>query len=69
MQHADVLVRSLLDQHEAATLAAVALRRASLRHPPKSLEEYLDALVVQELPDAFAALDASANVSETNVRE
>ena len=55
-QHPDVFVRSLLDLHEAATLAAVARHRASLRNPPKSVDDYLDTLLVQELPDTVAVL-------------
>lgn len=55
-EHPDAFVRSLLDWHEAATLGAVARHRASLRHPPKSVDEYLDTLLVQELPDTVGSL-------------
>lgn len=55
-QHPDVFVRSLLDLHEATTLAAVARHRASLRQPPRSVDEYLETLLLQALPDTVAAL-------------
>lgn len=55
-QHPDVFVRSLLDLDEASTLAAVARHRASLRHPPKSVDEYLDTLLAQELPETVHIL-------------
>jgi predicted nucleic acid-binding protein len=52
----DAFVRSLLDLDEAAVLAAVAGHRAGLQNPPKSVEEYLDTLVTQELPETVAFL-------------
>lgn len=55
-QHPDVFVRSLLDLNEAATLAAVARHRASLRHPPKSVDEYFETLLAQELPETVRVL-------------
>ena len=55
-QHPDVFVRSLLGLHEAATLAAVTEHRASLRHPAKTVDAYLDTLLVQELPETVAFL-------------
>ena len=55
-QHPDVFVRNLLGLQQAAALAAVAEHRASLRHPPKTADEYLDTLLVQELPETVAFL-------------
>ena len=55
-RHPDAFVRNLLDLDEATVLAAVAEHRASLRHPPKSVEEYLDTLIAQELPETVAFL-------------
>jgi predicted nucleic acid-binding protein len=55
-QHPDVFVRNLLGLHQAASLAAVAEHRASLRYPPKTSDEYLDTLLVQELPETVAFL-------------
>ena len=55
-QHPDVFVRSLLGLYEMVTLAAVAEHRASLRHPAKTVDEYLDTLLAQELPKTAAFL-------------
>ncbi len=55
-QHPDVFIRNLLGLHQAAALAAVAEHRASLRHPPRTADEYLDTLLVQELPETVAVL-------------
>lgn len=55
-QHPDVFVRNLLGLHEAATLAAVARHRASLRYPPQSVDQYLATLLKQELPETVAFL-------------
>jgi len=55
-QHPDAFVRSLLDLDEATVLTAVAEHRASLQNPPKSIEEYLDTLLAQELPETVAFL-------------
>jgi hypothetical protein len=53
-RHPDAFVRGLLDLDEATILAALAEDRASLRHPPKSVEAYLDTLIAQELPETVA---------------
>lgn len=55
-QHPDVFVRNLLGLHKAAALAAVAEHRASLRYPTKTVDDYLDTLLVQELPETVAFL-------------
>ncbi len=55
-QHPDVFIRNLLRQHEAAMIGAVALHRAALRNPPKSVEEYLETLLIQDLPETVALL-------------
>ncbi len=55
-QHPDVFVRNLLEWHGAAALAAVAEQRASLRCPPKSVGDFLDTLLAQELPQTVAFL-------------
>jgi predicted nucleic acid-binding protein len=55
-QHPDVFVRNLLGLHQTASLAAVSEHRASLHHPPKTTSEYLDTLLVQELPETVAFL-------------
>jgi predicted nucleic acid-binding protein len=55
-QHPDVFIRNLLRQHEAAMIAAVARHRAALRSPPKSVDDYLETLLIQELPETVAIL-------------
>jgi hypothetical protein len=37
-------------------IGAVALHRAALRNPPKSVEEYLETLLIQDLPETVALL-------------
>jgi predicted nucleic acid-binding protein len=55
-QHPDMFVGNLLDANESATLGAVARHRASLRHPPKSIDDYLDTLLAQGLHTTVSAL-------------
>lgn len=55
-RHPDAFVRNLLDLDEPTVLAAIAEHRASLRHLPKSVEEYLDTLIAQGLPETVAFL-------------
>jgi predicted nucleic acid-binding protein len=55
-QHPDIFVRTLLDLDETTVLGAVAAHRASLQNPPKSIEQYLDTLTTQELPQTVAFL-------------
>lgn len=55
-QHPDVFIRNLLGLHQEAALRAVVEHRASLRTPPKSVDDYLETLLVQELPETVAFL-------------
>jgi predicted nucleic acid-binding protein len=55
-QHPDTFIGTLLRQHEATIIAAVARHRAALRNPPKSADDYLETLLVQELPETVALL-------------
>ncbi len=55
-QHPDVFIRNLLGLHEGAALRAVVGHRASLRTPPKGVDDYLETLLVQELPETVAFL-------------
>ena len=55
-QHPDVFIRNLLGLREATGIAAVAEHRASLRHLPKSVDDYLDTLLAQELPETETLL-------------
>jgi predicted nucleic acid-binding protein len=55
-QHPDLFVRYVLGLDETVMVGAVARHRASLRHPPKTPDAYLDTLLVQELPETVAFL-------------
>lgn len=55
-QHPDEFIAHLIDLNPAWVLAAVARHRASLKNPPKSREDYLDALLQQGLPETVSQL-------------
>lgn len=55
-QHPDVFIRHVLDLDEAVALGAVKGHRGSLRRPAVSVEEYLDTLIRQGLPETVAFL-------------
>ena len=55
-RHPDAFICNLLELDEAAALAAVAEHRASLRHPPKTVRDYLDTLLTQGLPETVTFL-------------
>lgn len=55
-QHPDTFIRHLLDLDQAVALAAVRAHRASLKNPPMSVEEYLESLAKQELPETVSYL-------------
>ena len=55
-RHPDAFIGNLLELHEAAALAAVAEHRASLRNPPKTVADYLDTLLAQDLPETVTSL-------------
>lgn len=55
-QHPDKFVTHLLDLAPGAVCAAVKRQREALRHPPKSVEELLDALSRQNLPETVMRL-------------
>jgi hypothetical protein len=55
-QHPDEFIRHLIDLNESRVCGAVRQLRASLRNPPKSVEELLDTLSNQELPLTVATL-------------
>jgi predicted nucleic acid-binding protein len=55
-QHPDTFVNTLLRQHEAVVITAVARHRAALRNPPKSADDYLQTLAAQELRETVALL-------------
>lgn len=55
-QHPDEFIRHLIDLNEIAVCTAVQQQRLALKNPPKSVEELLDILALQELPLTVAAL-------------
>ncbi len=55
-QHPDEFIVHLIDLNPARVLAAVAKHRASLKHPSKTQEQYLDTLLQQGLPETVAQL-------------
>lgn len=57
-QHPDTFIRHVLDLEEAVAVAAVKQQRASLRNPPKTVEEFLDILAQQSLPETVTFLRA-----------
>ncbi|MFI5381553.1 MAG: PIN domain-containing protein [Tepidisphaerales bacterium] len=54
--HPDEFVACQVDLAETTVCEAVRRHRASLKHPPKSVEEYLDTLIGQRLPRAVERL-------------
>ena len=55
-QHPDDFISELLDQHPARVLESVARHRRSLKHPPRTVEEYLGTLEAQGLTQSVAML-------------
>lgn len=55
-QHPDEFVTHLLDLAPGAVCAAVKRQRMALQNPPKSVEELLDALSRQNLPETVMRL-------------
>ena len=60
-QHPDVFIRHLLDLDDTAVGAARACR-ARLRNPPKGVDDYLDTLLRQGLPETVVFLRRSASL-------
>ena len=61
-QHPDVFIRHVLDLDEATALAAVRAGRLALKNPPRTVEEHLDTLSRQELPETVTFLRRWANL-------
>ena len=61
-QHPDVFVRSLIEDHAEAVVAAVADHRAALVNPPKSPAEYLAMLERHRMTETVAALRSFMDV-------
>ena len=59
-QHPDEFIAHFLDIEPVAVCSAAKQQRASLRNPPKSVEEYLATLAGLSLPQAVAGLQRYA---------
>ena len=57
-QHPDDFVFDLLDLQPAKVCEAAARHRRSLKNPPKTVDEYLDTLLKQQLTQTVGALRA-----------
>jgi len=55
-QHPDAFVTHLIDLAPAVVFAAAKRHRASLKKPPKAVDEYLGALANQRLPETVSRL-------------
>lgn len=55
-QHPDEFILHLLDLNPATICAAAERQRSSLKNPPKTVDEYLDTLLQQRLPQSVSAL-------------
>jgi predicted nucleic acid-binding protein len=55
-QHPDEFISHLIDLSPAKVLLAAKFHRAALKNPPKSVDEYLDTLLRQQLPQTVAFL-------------
>lgn len=55
-QHPDEFIAHLIDLNQAKVCAAAEEQRRSLRNPPKTVEEYLETLLKQGLPQTAALL-------------
>ncbi len=61
-QHPDEFVAHMLDLAPAAVCGAAKKQRESLKNPPKTVDEYLESLERQGLPQTVAALRAFAEL-------
>lgn len=55
-QHPDEFIRNLIDLAPAPVCEAVSTHRNSLKNPPKTIDQYLDTLSRQSLPQTVSAL-------------
>lgn len=55
-QHPDEFITHLIDLAPSAVCAAAKRHRASLKNPPKTVDEYLGALALQRLPETVSRL-------------
>ena len=55
-QHPDEFITHLLDLNPAAVCSAAKKQRAALKNPPKDVEQFLEALARQHLPETVSRL-------------
>jgi predicted nucleic acid-binding protein len=55
-QHPDEFIRHLIDLNPGAVCAAAKRQRANLQNPPRTVEEFLDTLAQQRLPETVTHL-------------
>jgi predicted nucleic acid-binding protein len=55
-QHPDEFITHLIDLSPGLVCAAAKRQRASLKNPPKSVDDYLDCLSRQQLPETLTRL-------------
>jgi len=56
VQHPDEFITHLIDLNPGAVCAAAKRQRASLKNPPRSVDEFLETLAQQRLPETVAHL-------------
>jgi hypothetical protein len=61
-QHPDEFIAQLLDLAPVPVCAAARRQRESLKKPPKTIEEFLDILTRQSLPQTVARLRGFADL-------
>ena len=61
-QHPDAFIAHLFDQNPGAVVGAAQEHRASLKNPPKNVDEYLSTLELHGLTQTVAALRGYASV-------
>lgn len=57
-QHPDAFISGLIELAHMRVCSALRMHRESLRHPPKSVDEYIETLARQSLPRTVSALRA-----------
>nr|WP_200892240.1 PIN domain-containing protein [Aliterella atlantica] len=55
-QHPDEFILHLIDLNPAKVCTAIERQRSRLKNPPKTIEEHLDTLLAQQLPQSTATL-------------
>ena len=61
-QHPDLFISNLLNYAPSQVCTAVKRHRASLKNPPKRVEEYLATLKQQHLPDTVTKLRSYVDI-------